>query len=65
MIRSDVNFQLVFDPQASDTINIAIPQPPKHTRRELIRYLADYHAGGPGSQYHEELGTAVLFGCGR
>lgn len=46
-------------------INVVVPQVPMGvlTRGDLIDYLHDYHKYAQGQHYHDELATAVLFGC--
>ncbi|MER9890500.1 hypothetical protein NKJ40_00100 [Mesorhizobium sp. M0119] len=46
-------------------INVVVPQVPRGvlTRGDLIDYLHDYHKYAQGRHYHDELATAVLFGC--
>ncbi|MER9224768.1 hypothetical protein NKI39_03815 [Mesorhizobium sp. M0664] len=46
-------------------INVVVPQVPRGvlTRSDLIDYLHDYHKYAQGRHYHDELATAVLFGC--
>lgn len=46
-------------------INVVVPQVPMEvlTRGDLIDYLHDYHKYAQGRHYHDELATAVLFGC--
>jgi hypothetical protein len=65
ILDPSVSFTLTFDPLSGDVINISIPQPPARTRQGLIDYLTRFHDVAQGGQYHEDLGTAVLFGCGR
>jgi len=59
------NIQIYFD--KSDTINIAVPEVPSGVgcRQQLLKYLQNYHLFGQGRHYDEELGTAILFGCGK
>jgi|SRR4051794_30056093 hypothetical protein len=59
-----IRYNLIFDPQVENEITIVIPQPPKLTRQDLIDYLMEFHRTAQGQHYHEDLGTAVLFGCG-
>ncbi|EHK53631.1 hypothetical protein MAXJ12_29360 [Mesorhizobium alhagi CCNWXJ12-2] len=61
VIKERVN--LVFDQPGE--INIVVPTLPNDvlTRDDLIKYLRDYHRYGQGRHYHDELATAVLFGC--
>jgi hypothetical protein len=64
----DVPFELRIDPPLSDAmrkINIVIAQPPVYSRKDLVKYLNDYHKFSQGDHYHESLGRAMLFGCGR
>jgi hypothetical protein len=51
----------------SDLINIVIPEIPEGVacRQQLLKYLNIYHRIGQGRHYDEELGTAILFGCGK
>ncbi|MER9235240.1 hypothetical protein NKI56_24655 [Mesorhizobium sp. M0622] len=46
-------------------INVVVPQVPRGvlTRGDLIDYLHNYHKYAQGRHYHDELATAVLFGC--
>lgn len=46
-------------------IHVVVPQVPMGvlTRADLIDYLHDYHKYAQGRHYHDELATAVLFGC--
>jgi hypothetical protein len=59
------NVKIIFDPADGSFINIVVPRPPVETRSELIEYLSNFHQASQGQHYHEELGTAVVFGCGR
>jgi hypothetical protein len=61
----DRPFELVFDPPGENApITIVIPQPPVSSREELVDYLRRHHRSS-SRHYHEDLGTALLFGCGR
>jgi hypothetical protein len=50
-----------------NTVNIVVPDVPDgvYSRQELLQYLDQYHRFGQGHNYHEELGVALLFGCGK
>jgi hypothetical protein len=60
---------VVLDPKDPDTdgICILVPQPPKkvQTQGDLIDYLASFHNATQPHHFHEELGDAVIFGCGK
>lgn len=72
-------FEIVIDPPTPTTANklkIVVPQPPKKDpddndtidvidRDMLIKYLKRFHRYSQGRQYHEDLGVAVVFGCGK
>jgi hypothetical protein len=62
----DTPFKIYVDPKDRSYINIVVPQPPEGVwaRKDLIEYLTGHHKSA-GHQYHEDLGTAVVFGCGR
>jgi hypothetical protein len=59
----DVKVNVIFDQPGE--INVVIPTLPEGvlTRADLLEYLRDYHTYGQGRHYHDELATAVLFGC--
>jgi hypothetical protein len=67
--KTDLN--IVID--SDKTTNIVIPYLPYDEKKpgyisttdELIAYLRKYHEGTSGRHYGEELGQAVVFGCGR
>jgi len=58
----DGNCTVVLD---TGTIYIPFAEPPASDRSGLATYLQDYHDATSGHQYHEDLGVAVLFGCGK
>jgi hypothetical protein len=47
-------------------VYVVIPQPPEGVtnRQQLMDYLIQHHKTA-GRQFHEDLGTAIVFGCGR
>jgi len=47
------------------TIYVPLAEPPAPDRSGLATYLQNYHNATSGRQYHEDLGTAILFGCGK
>ncbi|MGX9575529.1 hypothetical protein [Mesorhizobium sp. f-mel] len=57
------NVNVVFD--APGEITVVVPALPEAvlTRGDLIEYLREYHKHAQGRHYHDELATAVLFGC--
>lgn len=57
------NVNVVFDDPTE--ITVVIPTLPEAilTRGDLIEYLRLYHRHGQGRHYHDELASAVLFGC--
>lgn len=46
-------------------IKILVPQPPKASTQALLTYLNDFHNQSSSKHFHEELGSAVIFGCGK
>lgn len=58
---------VILDPADNASINILVPQPPKEvqTQADLLNYLARFHNKTQPHHFHEELGDAVIFGCGR
>ncbi|HSE74193.1 MAG TPA: hypothetical protein VLB05_06755 [Dongiaceae bacterium] len=61
-------YDVVIDPpNENEGINIVVPQPPDtvHSAPELVEYLRHFHDDGSSRHYHEELGAAVIFGCGK
>jgi hypothetical protein len=48
-------------------VNVVIPKWPASVANttDLVAYLKDYHDRTGGRHYDEELGQAVIFGCGR
>jgi hypothetical protein len=70
-------FEIEIDPPAptdASPLKIVVPQPPTsadpalpnvRNRQELINYLDQYHQYSQGRHYHEDLGIALVFGCGK
>jgi hypothetical protein len=59
---------LIIDPpDATGGIYILVPQPPPNidSVEKLIGYLASFHNTTQPHHFHEELGDAVVFGCGK
>ncbi|HVJ43899.1 MAG TPA: hypothetical protein VM639_20525 [Dongiaceae bacterium] len=58
---------VILDPADNESINILVPQPPKevHTQADLLSYLAKFHNNTQPHHFHEELGDAIIFGCGK
>ncbi|TPL07957.1 hypothetical protein FJ938_10210 [Mesorhizobium sp. B2-4-14] len=50
---------------APTELTVVLPALPEGvvTREDLIDYLGTYHNNAQGRHYHEELASAVLFGC--
>lgn len=63
IVKAGVSVQVHVD--EPNLINVVVPQVPMGvlTRGDLIDYLHDYHKYAQGRHYHDELATAVLFGC--
>lgn len=59
----DAKVKLVCD--APTELTVVLPALPEGvvTREDLINYLGTYHNNAQGRHYHEELASAVLFGC--
>ncbi len=58
--------EVIADPKNdADGINILIPQPPKTSVQDLLKYLNDFHSDSSYKHFHEELGSATIFGCGK
>ena len=56
---------VIVDPEnETDPITMIVPQPPRTTVADLLTYLDDFHKAS-NRPYHEELGTALIFGCGK
>src|SRR5687767_15063594 len=65
-------FNVAVDPKPSNAnqdpgITILIPRPPEGVfdRQGLADYLRRYHNQQHGDEFHQTLGVALLFGCGR
>jgi hypothetical protein len=57
--------QVIVDPETeTQPITMIVPQPPRTSVAELLTYLDDFHKTA-NRHYHEELGTALIFGCGK
>jgi hypothetical protein len=63
IVQAGVSVEVHLD--GPNLINVAVPRLPDGvlSRSDLIEYLRDYHQYGQGRHYHDELATAVLFGC--
>ncbi|RWC48645.1 MAG: hypothetical protein EOS55_10015 [Mesorhizobium sp.] len=59
----DAKVKLVCD--APTELTVVLPALPEGivTREDLLDYLGTYHNNAQGRHYHEELASAVLFGC--
>lgn len=59
----DAKVKLACD--APTELTVVLPALPEGvvTREDLIDYLGTYHKNAQGRHYHEELASAVLFGC--
>ncbi|MBA1140102.1 hypothetical protein [Mesorhizobium neociceri] len=59
----DAKVKLVCD--APTELTVVLPALPEGvvTREDLIDYLGTYHNNAQGRHYHDELASAVLFGC--
>jgi hypothetical protein len=59
----DAKVKLVCD--APTELTVVLPALPEGvvTREDLIDYLGTYHNSAQGRHYHDELASAVLFGC--
>ncbi|TGP55398.1 hypothetical protein EN873_08350 [bacterium M00.F.Ca.ET.230.01.1.1] len=59
----DAKVKLACD--APTELTVVLPALPEGvvTREDLIDYLGAYHKNAQGRHYHEELASAVLFGC--
>jgi hypothetical protein len=59
----DAKVKLACD--APTELTVVLPALPEGvvTREDLIDYLGTYHNNAQGRHYHEELASAVLFGC--
>jgi len=59
--------QIILDPADNNSINILVPQPPQEvqTQADLLGYLARFHNNTQPHHFHEELGDAIIFGCGK
>jgi hypothetical protein len=59
----DAKVKLVCD--APTDLTVVLPALPEGvvTREDLIDYLGTYHNNAQGRHYHDELASAVLFGC--
>ncbi|MBM2710491.1 hypothetical protein JQK88_04420 [Mesorhizobium caraganae] len=59
----DAKVKLVCD--APTELTVVLPALPEGvvTREDLIGYLGTYHNNAQGRHYHDELASAVLFGC--
>ncbi|MER9169260.1 AMIN domain-containing protein [Mesorhizobium australicum] len=59
----DAKVKLVCD--APTELTVVLPALPEGvvTREDLLDYLGAYHNNAQGRHYHEELASAVLFGC--
>ena len=64
IFKTPINMSV--DPTDRRSINLVVPQPPENidTPAKLVEYLRQFHAAS-ARQYHEELGTALIFGCGK
>lgn len=63
IVEAGLSVEVHVDEQS--LINVVVPQLPNGvlTRNDLIEYLHDYHQYAQGRHYHDELATAMLFGC--
>jgi hypothetical protein len=59
----DAKVNVVCDPPTE--LTVVLPALPEGvvTREDLIDYLGAYHKNAQGRHYHDELASAVLFGC--
>jgi len=59
----DAKVKLMCD--APTELTVVLPALPEGvvTREDLLDYLGTYHNNAQGRHYHEELASAVLFGC--
>jgi hypothetical protein len=59
----DAKVKVVCDPPTE--LTVVLPALPEGvvTREDLIDYLGTYHKNAQGRHYHDELASAVLFGC--
>ena len=57
--------QVIVVVDQDDQIYVPLPQPPTGSKLDLLDYLNQYHQRGSGHDYHEDLGVALLFGCGK
>ncbi|QND55744.1 hypothetical protein [Mesorhizobium huakuii] len=59
----DAKVKVVCD--APTELTVVLPALPEGvvTREDLLDYLGAYHKNAQGRHYHEELASAVLFGC--
>ncbi|TIU99126.1 MAG: hypothetical protein E5W09_09655 [Mesorhizobium sp.] len=63
IVEDQVNVIVTFD--SSTQLTVVVPTLPAGvvTREDLIDYLSAYHKNAQGRHYHDELASAVLFGC--
>ncbi len=58
--------EVIADPtNESLGINVLVPQPPRSSVPDLLKYLSDFHSDSSYKHFHEELGSATIFGCGK
>ena len=62
-----VTINVMADARDGTLVNLVIPQVPDtvRSREDLASYLAEYNFRSQGSRFHEDLGKAVIFGCGK
>jgi hypothetical protein len=59
----EAEVEVVCDPPTK--LTVVVPSLPEGviTRQDLFDYLGKYHNNSQGRHYHDELASAVLFGC--
>ena len=64
-VATTIKINVVIDDTLN--VNVVIPKWPASVTNtaDLVTYLQNYHDRTGGRHYDEELGQAVVFGCGR
>jgi hypothetical protein len=57
--------EVIPDPENQKEIFLVIPQPPVKTPEQLLKYLKEFDEKTDRGLFLEELGKAVIFGCGK
>lgn len=58
--------QLLVDPMVeADGVYMVVPQPPVNSAPELVEYIRKFHDDNSSHQFQEEMGAALIFGCGK